>query len=270
MAERHILEGGSVHGVEHQFHCPTQCIPGHWLSRLETDLLLTEKRKHKAKYVTELVRGVARKLQGSLRCSLVEVLYPWERAAHCLLSHPLHPLFPPTNLDLKLEKRFNYMQITVWGDISLFQIDDNSGGMYFSNTQSRLCLGTRHLLSSFWQGGRSSAREAPFLLISDEGKELYNHQASGCKTAVSEVQAQDAGFISSVSLCLTVSHSFHWWFVLSCGVTVTCSSIKVIQTDVLEQHTSVTARHETRCIHPVIKLHCKTTLSNIWQKWPFP
>lgn len=54
------------------------------------------------------------------------------------------------------EKKFSYATITVYGDISLFQIEDNSGGM-FSITKSGLCQSTKHLLSWWRQRGETSA-----------------------------------------------------------------------------------------------------------------
>lgn len=125
------------------------------------------RQRHQAKHVTELVSGVAHILQGSFRCSLVEILYPWERANHCLFSHLLTclPLHQSSFKKLQIvEKRLNYMQITVCSDISLFQIDDNSGGMYFSTTQSRLCHSTKHLLSSLWQTGETELMQPPSCL----------------------------------------------------------------------------------------------------------
>lgn len=98
------------------------------------------------------------------------------------------PTFPPPAL---LKKK---------GNCKLYRRLNNTLAVYVTTTQSKRSHSTKHLLSLSWWRGGNSAQAVPFQLISDKGKVLHNHQASGCKTAVSEVQAQDANHI-----CLTVS-----------------------------------------------------------------
>lgn len=65
---------------------------------------------------------------------------------------------------------FNYMKITVCGEISLFQIDDNSVGMHFSTTQTRLCHSTKHLLYPPWQRLETVLMQPPSCLSQTRGR----------------------------------------------------------------------------------------------------
>lgn len=162
-----------------------QHILGHLLS--QRDRTADDRRQYEVKYVTKLVWAVVYVLQSSFRCFFVEILYHWERANYCLWHHLLSYV-PPTKLYLKK------------GNWKLYRRLNNTLAVYFTTTQSKRSHSTKHLLSPSWWRGGNSAHTVPFQLISDKGKVLHNHQVSGCKTAVSEVQAQDANHIS---LCLS-------------------------------------------------------------------
>lgn len=102
------------------------------------------------------------------------------------------------------------MQMTVCGNVPLFQTDDDSEGMYFSTEQAL----SQHKAFIIEAKRGNSADTAPFLLVSGKGKALYNHQVSGCKSAIA-VQAQEALLISSVRLVL-ISISFSLSFKFTC------------------------------------------------------
>lgn len=96
-----------------------------------------------------------------------------------------------------VEGEFNYMKITVCGEISLFQIDDNSGGMYFSPTQTRLCHSTKHLLYPSWQRVETVLMQPPSCLSQTRGRHFI---ITRCLTVrLSEVHAPDVTLITSVS-----------------------------------------------------------------------
>lgn len=189
--------------------------------QLEKDL----RQQHKAKYVTELVWGVCHiYCKAPLGAPLRYYIPEKEQTIVWLTTYstifPLHSFTWKKLQIVGLEKRLNYMKITVCGDISLFQIDDNSGAMYSSPTQSSLSQHKAFLIPIVAERG-NSAHVAFFLLISDKGKALYNQQASGYK-----VHAQDATLISSVSLFLSLPHcvhfSFHFTLFVSCCWTTPC------------------------------------------------
>lgn len=60
--------------------------------------------------------------------------------------------------------------ITVCGEISLFQIVDNSRGMYFSTTQTGLCHNTKHLLYPSWQRVETVLMLPPSCLSQTRGR----------------------------------------------------------------------------------------------------
>lgn len=92
-----------------------------------------------------------------------------------------------------VEGEFNYMKITVCGEISLFQIDDNSGGM----TQTRLCHGTKHLLYPLWQRVETVLMQPPSCLSQTRGRHFIITRR--LTVILSEVHAPDATLITSVS-----------------------------------------------------------------------
>lgn len=61
------------------------------------------------------------------------------------------------------------MKITVCGEI-LFQIDDNSVGMYISTAQTRLCHSTKHLLYPPWQRLETVLMQPPSCLSQTRGR----------------------------------------------------------------------------------------------------
>lgn len=80
--------------------------------------------------------------------------------------------------------------------------------MYSSTTLQALSQHKAFIILIVEERG-NSAHAAPFLLISDKEKALCNHKVSGCKTAVSEVQAHDAVPIISVSVFSVCLHFRH-------------------------------------------------------------
>lgn len=91
------------------------------------------------------------------------------------------------------------MQMTVCGNVPLFQTDDDSEGMYFSTEQAL----SQHKAFIIEAKRGNSADTAPFLLVSGKGKALYNHQVSGCSCPSSR---------SSTNLIRQTSSHFHFLF----------------------------------------------------------
>lgn len=90
------------------------------------------------------------------------------------------------------------MMITVCREISLFQIVDNSRGMYFSTTQTGLCHNTKHLLYPSWHRVETVLMLPPSCLSQTRGRRFIITRRLTVRR--SEVHALDSTPIISILL----------------------------------------------------------------------